>query len=282
MKYFVIWPDGQKFGPATIDELNRWIAEKRVSPDTELESVDDGTRVRAADLSGLVFESQPTQPVQPAQDPQTPTAGQATIAHPPGSSTPIPGVPVQSAPTTTQGMEPNDQYFVIGQGGQKYGPSNAAQLSQWASGHRLTPDTDLESFTTGLRVKARSVPGIIFPSSAGQTSSSIQGSTGATGSTFGQQPYGSSVQYPRGGSSIPNAGQNEFIWSIVTSVLSLVCTCFPLAIVGVVLGKKAETVGHPNGKTATIIGWICLGISLVILLFTSLGVLIPLMAGGGP
>ncbi|MCW5936669.1 MAG: hypothetical protein KIT11_05120 [Fimbriimonadaceae bacterium] len=55
MKYYVIWPDGQKFGPADVDTLTQWAAEGRITPSTELESVDTGARAPASSVPGIIF-----------------------------------------------------------------------------------------------------------------------------------------------------------------------------------------------------------------------------------
>jgi hypothetical protein len=41
-RYYVLWPDGQKFGPADVPTLQRWVVENRV-----------GQHVRASDLPSL-------------------------------------------------------------------------------------------------------------------------------------------------------------------------------------------------------------------------------------
>lgn len=52
-QYFVIWPDGQKFGPADVATLQRWAVENRIGPATLLESAINGHHVRAADIPDL-------------------------------------------------------------------------------------------------------------------------------------------------------------------------------------------------------------------------------------
>lgn len=55
MNYFVIGPDGQKYGPADINTLNAWAIEGRVVPHTILENVSTGQQVTAANVPGIVF-----------------------------------------------------------------------------------------------------------------------------------------------------------------------------------------------------------------------------------
>jgi len=52
-QYYVLWPDGQKFGPADVSTLQRWAVENRIGPATLLESAVSGHHVRAADLPDL-------------------------------------------------------------------------------------------------------------------------------------------------------------------------------------------------------------------------------------
>jgi len=54
MEYYVIGPDGSKYGPASIDVLNGWIAEGRIVPQTML-ATGAGSNLMAMDVQGLVF-----------------------------------------------------------------------------------------------------------------------------------------------------------------------------------------------------------------------------------
>lgn len=92
MKYYVIWTDGQKFGPADVDTLNQWIQEGRVTPTTELESVATMARLSAASVPGLVFDQPaPAVPdVSITADQPAPTlsadAGPSSFASPYGAT----------------------------------------------------------------------------------------------------------------------------------------------------------------------------------------------------
>ncbi len=96
MKYWVIWSDGQKFGPADVDTLNQWIAEGRVDANTELEDADTGTRLSASSLAGLVFPAKATpQAAQPGPaSVETPTQA----ATPYGTAGPIGQAPITESP----------------------------------------------------------------------------------------------------------------------------------------------------------------------------------------
>lgn len=55
MKFYVIWSDGRKFGPADLATLNQWAQERRINRDTDVENAETGQRGRARDIQGLVF-----------------------------------------------------------------------------------------------------------------------------------------------------------------------------------------------------------------------------------
>ncbi len=58
--YFVVLPDGQKFGPADLSLLNQWVSEGRVLATTTLEDAQTGQRITANMLPGLqVATTQP-------------------------------------------------------------------------------------------------------------------------------------------------------------------------------------------------------------------------------
>ena len=63
MKYFVLAPDGQKYGPADQDDLQAWITEGRIGPDTLLERESDGVKGAARFIPGLTFAAAAPPPV---------------------------------------------------------------------------------------------------------------------------------------------------------------------------------------------------------------------------
>lgn len=86
MNYWVIAVDGNKYGPADINTLIQWAKENRLQPDTELEVIETGQRLRARDVAGLSFAqpaapSPTVQPVQP-QQPANPYAPHDPLAQP--------------------------------------------------------------------------------------------------------------------------------------------------------------------------------------------------------
>jgi hypothetical protein len=78
VQYYVLSPDGQKYGPATMAVLKQWVTEGRLSPGSELESVADMSRFRASSFPDLFppgslespnFSSAPPRPPTPYSPP---------------------------------------------------------------------------------------------------------------------------------------------------------------------------------------------------------------------
>lgn len=55
MRYFVVTPDGQRYGPADIPTLQQWVQEGRIVPSAMLEEEISGNRVQASAVPGLNF-----------------------------------------------------------------------------------------------------------------------------------------------------------------------------------------------------------------------------------
>jgi len=78
MSYFVVMPDGQKFGPADLAILNQWAGEGRILPDTTIEDASTGHRFMASALAGLqvpgtTFAQPMNQPFPPPGSMNQPT-----------------------------------------------------------------------------------------------------------------------------------------------------------------------------------------------------------------
>ncbi len=58
MKYFVLWHDGRKFGPADLETLTQWATEGRIQADTILESDADGSTTTIGELGIAVAAPQ--------------------------------------------------------------------------------------------------------------------------------------------------------------------------------------------------------------------------------
>ncbi|MCE9558104.1 MAG: DUF4339 domain-containing protein [Armatimonadetes bacterium] len=55
MNYFVIMPDGQKYGPANVDTLTQWANEGRLQPTTLVEIEGTGQQMMASSVLGIIW-----------------------------------------------------------------------------------------------------------------------------------------------------------------------------------------------------------------------------------
>ncbi len=94
MQYFVVLPDGQKFGPADLATLNQWASEGRLTPQSQLEDVASGQTFQASAIAGLIFPGAPG----PTATAATPSVGAPSSdwSNPPQGS-PYPRVPYTPA-----------------------------------------------------------------------------------------------------------------------------------------------------------------------------------------
>lgn len=79
MRYFVLAPDGQRYGPADIKTLSQWVEEGRILPSHELEEEGTGRRIPANMVAGVGFpqgqtQTRPTPPPDPFVQPPAPLA----------------------------------------------------------------------------------------------------------------------------------------------------------------------------------------------------------------
>jgi hypothetical protein len=182
-------------------------------------------------------------------------------------------------------------YYVVGEGGAKYGPADVDTLKQWATENRLTAAMMLEDAATGAQIPAGQVPGL-FPPAPTQTiqqpmapgmgqgpsqpSSPYQSPT-APGSPYqaptqqqnpysppgsnpySQNPYQAPATYPRGASG-STGNSNTIVTAWIMFALGVAC-CFLFSPAAIFFGKKAKDEGHPQGNLVMILGiiWTCLG-----------------------
>lgn len=176
-------------------------------------------------------------------------------------------------------------YYVVGEGGAKYGPADLDTLKQWAAENRLTPSMTLEDAATGVQMPASQVPGL-FPSvpvqpvlqtpaapldpSPSQPSSPYQSpqqpyqdpaqtqNPYSSSGPYSQNPYQTPATYNR--SSGSTGESNTIIIGWVMFGLGVLC-CFLFSPVAIFFGKKAKDEGHPQGNLVMILGivWTCLG-----------------------
>lgn len=76
MTYYVVAPDGQKYGPGDVVTLNQWAQQGRVLPTTVLEDASTGARFAASQVPGMIFSAPPTSDFgQPSSYQQYPRTG---------------------------------------------------------------------------------------------------------------------------------------------------------------------------------------------------------------
>jgi hypothetical protein len=59
MTYYVVAPDGQKYGPGDVMTLNEWARLGRIVPTTIIEDAATGGRMAAAQVPGILFQQNP-------------------------------------------------------------------------------------------------------------------------------------------------------------------------------------------------------------------------------
>lgn len=77
MRYFVVFEDGRRFGPADLATLSAWAAEGRINSDSVIENEENGSRGLARELPGVKFPSATDLLIKP--DPQKP-AQEASVS----------------------------------------------------------------------------------------------------------------------------------------------------------------------------------------------------------
>ena len=76
MTYYVVAPDGQKYGPGDVVTLNQWAQQGRVLPTTVLEDASTGARFAASQVPGMTFAPAPANDfAQPPSYQQYPRMG---------------------------------------------------------------------------------------------------------------------------------------------------------------------------------------------------------------
>lgn len=181
-------------------------------------------------------------------------------------------------------------YYVIGEGGSKYGPADAATLKQWAAENRLTPTSMLEDATTGVQMQASQVPDIFppaappggaAPGSPYQSPGSPYSSPGAQpgaqpgGSPYQQNPYSNQgSNYPRGGPATTEGTPTIAIVGWILAGCSLLCCPICLGPAAIYCGWKADQEGYKHGKTLMICAAVAIALGVVI------GIVLNVAVGG--
>ena len=104
--FYVVWPDGRRFGPATVDVLAQWAAEQRIQPDTLLEDVVTGKQV-AASASGLLLFEHPQTLEEPPPARKTDYQLYQSVEQIPAQQFEIP----EELPLTTGSPYPAQSYY---------------------------------------------------------------------------------------------------------------------------------------------------------------------------
>jgi hypothetical protein len=69
MQYYVIGPDGNKYGPADVPTLKQWVAENRLGQQSMLEDFSSGQRLQAGQVPGLFGDAPTAAPTMGAPGP---------------------------------------------------------------------------------------------------------------------------------------------------------------------------------------------------------------------
>jgi hypothetical protein len=112
LNYYVIWPDGQKFGPADEATLAQWSREGRVDVATELEEADTGRRLRIGDLDVLQQGWE-----EPAPLPREPDKNEHEVQEAVASDRPVGDTQFeipQEYPLTSGSPYPVESYYTRG------------------------------------------------------------------------------------------------------------------------------------------------------------------------
>lgn len=150
--------------------------------------------------------------------------------------------------------------------GQKFGPADTATLNQWVAEGRLAPNSMLEDASSGARVLASQVPGLLFPGSAPMGApggapqmappsndpyANPQPPMGGPGPGPGfQQPPGySPYQRPMGAASMEEA-QKKVTMAWVFGSIGLLCCPVVFSVLGIVFANQAVNMGHPGAQNA--------------------------------
>jgi hypothetical protein len=196
-------------------------------------------------------------------------------------------------------------YYVLGDGGAKFGPADVTTLKQWVIEGRVLPTTMLEDAVTGT-VTAASAINDLYPGGQGapgpmdmppSTSTPPPGMapgpvaepanpygtpTGGQIGTGYQAPPGSSSPYvrPGGGSTPDTSGSTMNTLSIVFGAISLVTCCcsifggvvgLGLAVASFITGSKAKTFGY-NPTLAYVLAGIGAFFNLTVIVLVIVGV----------
>ncbi len=271
--------------PARLDELANTLSTGAGMPDDAARWIIQ-TWMNALDIK--------VQGAGPAADPVAPEASAPAAVAP---STPA------IEPTPAPAAAP-PRYFVVGQGGAKYGPADVATLNQWAAEGRIQAGTSFEEEGTGRIVQAHEVAGLFlsqgaqhFPpgSYAGQGMYGQNPQVPGQGAGMRPEQPGQFSQAPQPGSNYMRGGyvQNPQLESLanttlIKSIVSMICVgCMPLGIIALVysiMGRTAMNRGELDAesklRTSNTIANISIGIGVVIIVLYVILMIVGVASGG--
>jgi hypothetical protein len=208
-------------------------------------------------------------------------------------------------------------YYILGEGGAKYGPADMDTLKQWVAEHRITRDMMIENADNGTQVKASDIPGLFQevgetqadsqvvqeaspydPLAGGSAAEAqqptpgqspdavIQDEPAASPYSTPQSPY-SSPSAPAGGYQTTNypreayaeASDDNYKKAWIFLAIGFFCCTF-LMPVGLVYAYKARDDGHPQAKTVIIVGWVVVGL-IVVGILINFATIAAMFASGG-
>jgi hypothetical protein len=112
MKFYVIWSDGRKFGPADIATLTEWAKEGRITRDTQVENAETGLQGRARDIQGMQWPTAAPATDLGGSDPtlkagEAPLKQQSSFVDIPGQPKPyVAGQPASQTPASGSAHDP--------------------------------------------------------------------------------------------------------------------------------------------------------------------------------
>jgi len=146
------------------------------------------------------------------------------------------------------------RYFVISEGGQKYGPADVATLNSWIAEQRLLPSQQLEEESSGIRMAATAVQGLNF---------AVQ----ASGEFAPGKPY--QQFYNRPGMPGIDDGAKDLKNAWTYCVFGFICMLgylgIAFAVLGIVSANKAIAKGNPAGNKAKLANIIALVVDCIAL-----------------
>ncbi len=226
MKFYVIWSDGRKFGPADIPTLIQWAQEGRLNRETMVENAETGQQGRARDIQGMTWPTMAPATDMGGGDP-TLKAGEKPLATP--STIHVPGQP---KPYIAGQPEP----YVAGQ---------PQQSAQDPLGQPQQPQQQQPSHYDSARQPTQ-----------GPGQSSQYQNPPAPGS-----PYPRDAGYDKH----LDDGSQKLVTNAWVMVLLGVLPCCGIVIVpfGMYSASRALRMGNVNAKTPLTIGWVVLGLQVI-------------------